>query len=90
DWNTPFLYVVTNQNIIPIQLLLKRMENEVQFLAQNAHLLGAAEASAIKEAVPGETIRMCLVVLVVLPILVTYPFFQRFFIQGITVGAVKE
>ena len=89
NWYLGFLYVVTNTKIMPIQLLLKRMENEVQFLANNAGLLGVAEASAIKDSIPGETIRMCLVVIVVMPVLIVYPFFQRFFVQGITVGAVK-
>lgn len=90
NWFQGFLYIVTNTKIMPIQLLLKRMENEVQFLANNAGQMGVAEAAAMKESIPGETIRMCLVVLVVLPILVSYPFFQRYFVQGITVGAVKE
>lgn len=89
NWFQGFLYIVTNTKIMPIQLLLKRMENEVQFLANNAAQIGSAEAAAIKAGVPGETIRMCLVVLVVLPIMVSYPFFQRYFVQGITVGAVK-
>ena len=89
NWYLGFLYVVSNNDIMPIQLLLKRMENEVQFLANSAGQMGATELDSMKQGIPGETIRMCLVVIVVLPILVSYPFFQRFFVQGITVGAVK-
>lgn len=89
DWYYGFLYIVKNDKIMPIQLLLKRIENEVQFLANNAGNMGALETAAMKESIPGETIRMCLVVIVVVPILVAYPFFQRYFVQGITVGAVK-
>ncbi len=44
---------------------------------------------AIQDTIPGETIKMALVVLVVVPIIVAFPFFQRFFVKGITVGAVK-
>lgn len=89
DWNLAFLYVLTNKAIIPIQLLLKRIENEIQFLANNAGMMSASEAAAIKANIPGESVRMCLVVVVALPIVIAYPFFQKFFIKGITVGAVK-
>ena len=89
DWNLAFLYVLTNNDIIPIQLLLKRIENEIQFLANNVGEMSASEAAAIKASIPGESVRMCLVVVVAVPIVVAYPFFQKFFIKGITVGAVK-
>ncbi len=89
DWYHGFLYIISNTKIMPIQLLLKRMENEIQFLANNAAQMGASESAAMAANIPGETVRMCLVVIVVVPILIVYPFFQRFFVQGITIGAVK-
>jgi len=89
NWMLGFLYVISNKGIIPIQLLLKRIENEIQFLANNVGMLSASETAAIKEAIPGETVRMCLVVIVAVPIMIAYPFFQKFFVKGITVGAVK-
>lgn len=88
NWNRAFLYIVTNTKLIPIQLLLMRLENEVRFLEENAESFGTA-ADAVKQNLPGETFRMGLVVVVVLPIVVTYPFFQQYFVNGITVGAVK-
>lgn len=89
EWYQAFLYISSNTNAMPVQLLLQRMEKEVQFLQNNAAEMGASVAMAEQQSLPGETFRMCLVVIVVLPILVTYPFFQRFFVNGITVGAVK-
>lgn len=89
NWMLGFLYILTNKTIIPIQLLLKRIENEIQFLANNVGMMSASEAAAIKASIPGESVRMCLVVIVAVPIVVAYPFFQKFFIKGITVGAVK-
>ena len=65
-----------------------RLENEVRFLEENTESFGTA-ADAVKQNLPGETFRMGLVVVVVLPIVVTYPFFQQYFVNGITVGAVK-
>ena len=90
DWQTGFLYIITNNDIMPIQLFLKRIEDEVEILANATMNMNHAEMSELQKSLPSISIRMCLVVIVVLPILMTYPFFQRFFIQGITVGAVKE
>jgi len=39
---------------------------------------------------PTETVRMAMVVLATLPIALAYPFFQKYFIQGLTIGSVKE
>lgn len=89
NWNNAFLYILMRTDLMPIQLLLKRIENEIQFLANNVEGLSAMEAAAIQDTIPGETVKMALVVLVVVPIMVAFPFFQRFFVKGITVGAVK-
>lgn len=89
NWNNAFLYILMRTDLMPIQLLLKRIENEIQFLANNVEGLSTMEAAAIQDTIPGETVKMALVVLVVVPIMVAFPFFQRFFVKGITVGAVK-
>jgi len=90
DWQQGFLYIISNNDIMPIQLFLKRIEDEVQLLTSNTGNMSLAEMNELQKSLPSVSIRMCLVVIVVLPILVCYPFFQRFFVQGITVGAVKE
>ena len=89
DWNRAFLYILMKTELYPIQLLLKRIENEIQFLANNSEGISISEAMAIEESIPGETVKMALVVLVVVPIIVAFPFFQKYFVKGITVGAVK-
>ena len=86
--NRAFLYILLKTELFPIQLLLKRIENEIQFLANNTDL-SVTEALTIQESIPGETVKMALVVLVVMPIIVAFPFFQKYFVKGITVGAVK-
>lgn len=88
-WYPGFLYILQNEDIVPIQLLLKRIENQVQFLNSNASSLSYAESEKLRQALPSDAVKMCLVVMIALPILIAYPFFQRFFIRGITIGAVK-
>ena len=63
-----------------------KMENNIEFIANNAGKMGMTQTGAL----PTETIKMAVVVVATLPILIAYPFFQKYFIGGLTVGAVKE
>ena len=51
--------------------------------------MSGSDLDKIRQTVPSESFRMALTIMVALPMVVSYPFFQRFFISGITVGAVK-
>lgn len=82
DW-TNGLYFITDSRLYSIQLLLNQMNNNVQYLAAHSEL-GAAQQS-----IPGTSMRMAIAVVGILPILILYPFFQKYFEQGITMGAVK-
>lgn len=88
DWFNAMLYIDTN-NLIPLQYLLIRMESSVEFLANNSASMGT---TAVEQAakMPKETIKMAIVVISTLPIVCAYPFFQKFFVSGLTIGAVKE
>lgn len=87
SWYHAFLYVRRN-TLIPIQLLINRIEKEIQYLAQAGG--GGSAMLTMQEDIPSESVKMALVVVIVVPILIAYPFFQRFFVKGITLGAVKE
>lgn len=87
EWFTSLLYINTPK-YIPLQYLLMKMQNQVDFLANNSSRLGA-EASRIAANLPKESLRMALVVIIVIPIAFAYPFFQRYIISGLTIGAVK-
>jgi putative aldouronate transport system permease protein len=50
----------------------------------------AAQIQGGLAALPSETARMAIVVVATLPIAITYPFFQRYFVGGLTIGGVKE
>ena len=88
DWYQAFLYISSDKKM-PIQLLLKRIENDIQFLANSTEGGNYEEMERMRELLPTESFRMALVMMVVTPIMVAYPFFQKFFIKGMTVGAVK-
>lgn len=87
DWYTPSLYI-TDVNKYNMQYVLYSMLTNIQFLKNNMDKIGGS-SSAILANMPTEGIRMAMTVMVVLPIVVAYPFFQRYFVKGITVGAVK-
>lgn len=88
DWFQAMLYIET-QSKVPIQYLLIRMENTSNFLKQMSAYMGASVAE-IAANMPSDTLKMAVVVIVVLPIALSYPYFQKYFVQGLTVGAVKE
>lgn len=88
DWFNAMLYV-DNNTLVPLQYLLIKIESSVNFLADNANKMGLG---GLQEAskMPQETMRMAIVVLSTLPIMFAYPFFQKYFVNGLTIGAVKE
>jgi putative aldouronate transport system permease protein len=87
DWFTSMLYI-DNPGLFTLQAYLNRLLGDINFLAQNAALLGVSQAQLLA-TMPKEAARMAIVVVAVLPIACAYPFFQRYFVSGLTVGAVK-
>jgi putative aldouronate transport system permease protein len=87
DWFLAMLYI-DNPRLFTLQAYLNRLLGDINFLAQNAQMLGVSVAQ-IMASMPREAARMAMVVVAVLPIACAYPFFQRYFISGLTVGSVK-
>ncbi|WP_339149945.1 MULTISPECIES: carbohydrate ABC transporter permease [unclassified Sutcliffiella] len=87
DWFNALLFI-DNPNLVPLQSLLMRIENNLDFIRQNAMLTN--QNSSILASVPQDSARMAMVVLATLPIALSYPFFQKYFIKGLTIGGVKE
>ena len=87
-WNswTNALYYVQDPKYFGIQNLLMRIMKNIEYLRT-----GAAEMAAEGQAVslPGNSIRMALAFVGILPILIIYPMLQKYFIKGVVVGAVK-
>ena len=87
DWFTAMLYI-DSPNLYSLQAYLNRLLSDINFLAQNAALLGVSQAELLA-TMPKEAARMAIVVVAVAPIACAYPFFQRYFVSGLTIGAVK-
>lgn len=85
DW-TNGLYYINNEKLYSIQLLLMKIMNNIQALRSNsnASLLGIGAVE-----LPGTSIRMAMAVVGILPIIIIYPFVQKYLVRGVVVGAVK-
>lgn len=88
-WNSwfPALLYIDKESLVPIQLLLVRMMQQVEFLKQNPEFINQL-GEEIKEF-PSLSARMALTVVAAGPMMFVFPFFQRFFVQGLTVGSLK-
>ena len=84
DW-TNGLYYVTKPALYSLQNLLNRILQDVQFLNASTEISAAGGSVQM----PSVSIRMAISVVGILPIMVLYPFFQKYFVKGITIGAVK-
>ncbi len=86
EWFNALLFI-TNQNLVPIQLLLYRIFENIQMITSNPQ---AASALGINmNAVPTTAAMMALVVFVAGPTLLLFPLLRRFYVQGLTVGSLK-
>lgn len=88
DWFNAMMYI-DDSKLMPLQYMLIRIESSIDFLASNKSMMGVDGVEAAAN-LPKETIKMAIVVISTLPIIFAYPFFQRYFVNGLTVGAVKE
>jgi putative aldouronate transport system permease protein len=87
DWFNALLYI-DDPSLVPLQSMLMRIENSMQFILANSN--NTSLGVGVLQSMPQDTSRMAMVVLATGPIVLAYPFFQRYFVQGLTVGAVKE
>jgi putative aldouronate transport system permease protein len=82
DWYNGLIFL-TNERLYSLQVLLNAILNNVQYLAQNE--LGAR----LTIALPATSVRMAIAAIAVIPVLAVYPFFQKYFVRSITMGAIK-
>lgn len=82
DW-TNGLYYITDSKLLSIQSLLNKMTQDIQALSANS------SASGAMLQIPQVGVRMAIAFVAIFPILVIYPFLQKYFAKGIALGAVK-
>ncbi len=87
DWQNALIYI-TKDNLKPLQYLLVMIQKSLEFLLNNNNVPPAARA-AMGGNIPQYSATMSTVLVVIAPIMVAYPFFQKYFIKGLTVGSVK-
>ena len=87
DWFQAQLYISTD-NLRSLQSMLNQIQNNVAYLTKNPTAM-LTSSSDLKKNMPQESVRMAIAFVVAVPIACVYPFFQKYFISGLTVGAVK-
>ena len=86
DWFQAKLYI-SDTNLYSLQAMLNQMQENLQFLTKNP--TAGLTMADLKKSMPAESVRMAIAFVVAVPIACIYPFFQKYFISGLTVGAVK-
>ena len=86
DWFQAKLYISTDE-LRSLQSMLNQMQENLNYLTKNPS--AGLTASGLAKSMPQESVRMAIAFVVAVPIACIYPFFQKYFISGLTVGAVK-
>lgn len=84
DWYNAMLFLSPNVKYRPLQLFLYNAVTAAEFIRNSA-----AGANIPPQDVPAETMKMATAVIATGPVVIFYPFVQKYFIRGITIGAVK-
>lgn len=80
------LMLIEKESLQPLQMLLRTIISNIQFLQT---MESSAQVQKMLATIPGDSVRMALVIITTGPIMLLYPFVQRYFVKGIMVGAVK-
>lgn len=90
DYTTSMIYI-RDEKLYTLQYLLQRLMDEANFLkslSEKAYMMGNVQVDM--QAMPSETLKYALCIIAAGPMLVVFPFFQKYFAQGLTIGGVKE
>lgn len=84
DWANG-LYYINEPNMYSVQVLLMNIQRNLDALRQNAQNGGNVTTAHL----PSTSVRMAITVMGILPVMIVYPFLQKYFVKGIAIGAVK-
>ena len=87
DWMNGYIYITKKTELYSVQNLLNRMMQNIQYLSQSSS--NVQNANVGLSSIPLASVRMAMATVGILPIIVIYPFVQKHFVKGITLGGVK-
>ncbi|WP_336784630.1 carbohydrate ABC transporter permease [Paenibacillus sp. MMO-177] len=90
-WNDWFMSLVfiTDDSKVSLQYLMYKTMLNIQYLSANTQAAQGIASGGTHIELPSESARMAMCIVGIGPIIFAYPFFQRYFVKGLTVGAVK-
>jgi putative aldouronate transport system permease protein len=86
DWYAPLLFI-NDEKLFNLQYLMYRVDKAIMYLSNNASSIN--NATQIMANLPSQTARMAMAVIAIGPIILAYPFFQKYFVEGLTIGSIK-
>lgn len=90
DWFLPSIYI-TNEKLLPIQTILRQTLN-ANIVSGQSSLLDSSSVALMEKAkqVTSKSLTMAMMIVVTTPIILVYPFLQKYFVKGVLVGSLKE
>ncbi|MBD2848113.1 hypothetical protein IDH44_23190 [Paenibacillus sp. IB182496] len=81
------LIFISNNELVSLQYLMYKVITQIQYLSSG--MVDATVAGQELAKIPTETVRMAMAIVGIGPIVLVYPFVQKYFVKGLTIGAVK-
>ena len=85
DWTNGLYYITRNKDLYNVQNLLNAMVTNIQYLASSSN----SNVTSAAAAIPSTAIQMAIAFVAILPIMLIFPFFQKYYTKGLTLGGVK-
>ena len=85
DWTNGLYYITRNKDVYNVQNLLNTMVSNIQYLASSSN----SNVTSAAAAIPSTAIQMSIAFVAILPIMLIFPFFQKYYTKGLTLGGVK-
>jgi len=87
DWWLP-LTLIDSAKYWNLQYTMYKVQQDIKYIAEMASQMGG-QAGEILKTIPQQTSRMAMCVIAIGPIILAYPYFQKYFVKGLTIGAIK-
>ncbi len=91
-WNQYFnaLIYLSNEQLYPLQLILREILILSDIGADGAGVNSGAIESFVEQVKTASLVKYAVIIVSALPLLIVYPFLQRYFVQGVLIGSIKE